>query len=67
VNQLAEGLMRAAGRRVEVRTAPARAGELRHSCVDNTRLRGLGWAPRTGVDEGLAHTYRWVAGQSGAQ
>jgi UDP-glucose 4-epimerase len=61
VNELADGLMRAAGSVVEVQSAPARPGELRHSCVDTTRLRGLGWSPATGVDEGLAHTYRWVA------
>lgn len=28
-------------------------------CTDNTRLRGLGWAPRIGLEEGIADTYRW--------
>ena len=38
--------------------APARAGELRHSAIDATRLReALGWEPRVDLREGLALTY----------
>jgi UDP-glucose 4-epimerase len=60
VNTLAEVLMQAAGKRVEVRHAEARPGELRHSSLDNARLRGLGWQPRTGILEGLRETYNWI-------
>lgn len=28
-------------------------------CTDNTRLRTLGWAPRIGLEDGIANTYRW--------
>jgi UDP-glucose 4-epimerase len=63
VNQLARLLTRAAGREEEVRQAPARPGELRHSSLDTSKLRGLGWAPRVGVEEGLGQTFRWIAGQ----
>jgi GDP-L-fucose synthase len=28
-------------------------------CTDNTRLRALGWAPRIGLEDGIADTYRW--------
>jgi len=28
-------------------------------CTDNTRLRALGWAPRIGLEAGIADTYRW--------
>ncbi|MGE0701487.1 MAG: GDP-L-fucose synthase family protein [Hyphomicrobiaceae bacterium] len=28
-------------------------------CTDNTRLRTLGWAPKIGLEEGIADTYRW--------
>lgn len=28
-------------------------------CTDNTRLRALGWAPRIGLEDGIANTYRW--------
>jgi UDP-glucose 4-epimerase len=60
VNRLAEVLMEAAGRSVPVNRAEARAGELRHSSLDTNRLRGLGWAPRTGLLDGLRETYNWI-------
>jgi UDP-glucose 4-epimerase len=63
VNDLAAGLMKAAGREVGVLKAPARPGELRASSLDTARLRSLGWSPRTGLDEGLRVTYDWIAGQ----
>lgn len=61
VNELAASLMRAAGRSVEVRHAEARPGELRHSSLNASRLRGLGWQPRTDLESGLGETYRWIA------
>ncbi|WP_298665213.1 SDR family oxidoreductase [uncultured Methanofollis sp.] len=57
LNALAETMMRAAGRTVEVRHAEARAGDIRHSCADITRAREtLGWTPAWGLEEGLART-----------
>jgi UDP-glucose 4-epimerase len=61
VKALAETLMRVAGRRVELRHAEARPGELRHSSLETARLRALGWEPRTGLEEGLRNTYEWIA------
>jgi UDP-glucose 4-epimerase len=61
VKALAETLMRVAGRQVELRHAEARPGELRHSSLETARLRALGWAPRTGLEEGLRNTYEWIA------
>jgi UDP-glucose 4-epimerase len=63
VNELASTLMQGVGRNVEVRYADARAGELRHSCLDATRLRALGWAPRTSLLDGLAATYEFIAAE----
>ncbi len=63
VNELARTLMAGVGREVEVRYAEARAGELRHSCLDATRLRALGWAPRTTLLDGLAATYNYIAAE----
>jgi len=60
VNGLANSLMNAAGRRVEVRHAEARAGELRHSSLDAGRLATHGWEPRTGLEDGLKQTYDWI-------
>ncbi|WP_342677117.1 SDR family oxidoreductase [Methanofollis sp. UBA420] len=59
LNALAETMMRAAGRTVEVRHAEARAGDIRHSCADIERAREiLGWAPEWGLEDGLARTIR---------
>jgi UDP-glucose 4-epimerase len=57
VNELADRLMRIAGREVERRPAPERAGELRRSVLDCSRATAeLGWSPRTDLDDGLART-----------
>lgn len=63
VNELARTLMEGVGREVEVVHAPERAGELRHSCLDTTRLRALGWEPRTTLRDGLARTYEFIAAE----
>jgi UDP-glucose 4-epimerase len=60
VNALADTLMNAAGRRVEVRHADARAGEVMHSCLDISKLKSMGWAPRTSLHDGLGATYRFI-------
>lgn len=60
VVRLAEVLMRASGRTVEVEHAPARPGELQHSSLDTARLRALGWEPRTEIEQGLAATFNWI-------
>ncbi|MFW6202089.1 MAG: NAD-dependent epimerase/dehydratase family protein [Gemmatimonadota bacterium] len=61
VNELAELLMDAAGRRVEIERAAPRPGELRHSCLDAGRLESLGWSPAVTLGEGLARTYGYIA------
>jgi UDP-glucose 4-epimerase len=66
VNRLARLLAQVAGRRAEVRRAPARPGELRHSALDTRRLRRLGWRPQVALAEGLARTYRAVVGEGAA-
>jgi UDP-glucose 4-epimerase len=63
VNELARTLMAGVGHEVEVRYAEARPGELRHSCLDASRLRAAGWAPRTSLLDGLAATYRFIAAE----
>jgi len=61
VNGLADALLRAKGSSVERRHAPARPGELQHSCLDASRLRSLGWAPAVTLEQGLAATYDFIA------
>ena len=60
VRQLADSLMSVANMSVEVQYATARAGELRHSCLDTTQLRGLGWQPGLSLNEGMAVTYEYI-------
>ena len=40
--------------------SPERPGELRHSCLSNARMRGLGWEPRCTLQQGLANTYDYI-------
>lgn len=57
VLELAEALMETAGRRVEVRHAPARPGELQRSVLDPGRIEAAGWSGGRSLEEGLAATY----------
>ncbi len=61
VNELAQALMKAAGRGVDVNYAPERAGELRHSSLATGRLRALGWEPQVSLHDGLLATYQHIA------
>lgn len=61
---LARLLMQAAGSEADLQHADARAGELKHSSLDASRLRSLGWKPRTSLADGLAETYTWIAERS---
>ena len=63
VNTLARTLMEAVGRETELEYAPARPGEVLHSCLDASKLRGLGWTPAATLHEGLGQTYQFIAGQ----
>jgi nucleoside-diphosphate-sugar epimerase len=48
---------------VSVRHAPARAGEVMHSCLDAGKLRALGWQPAVTLREGLGRTYDHIMGR----
>ncbi len=57
VNELAERMMRIAGREVERRYAPGRTGELYRSVLEASRAAtDLGWRPGVTLDEGLGRT-----------
>ncbi len=60
VNELARELMSSAGKEVEIRYAAARPGELQNSCLDNTRIRSLGWTQQQALAGGLAETYNYI-------
>ncbi len=62
VNRLAMLLAEAAGRRPDVRHAPARAGELRRNALAIAKAaRELGWRPRTPLPAGLQSTLHSLA------
>ena len=49
-----------AGRRLDVRYEPFRAGEVRHNWTDVAKARDeLGWTPQTSLPDGLALTWSW--------
>jgi len=63
VRELANALMRVAGREVYVEHAPERPGELLRSCLDASKLEGQGWRPAAGLEDGLGATFEWIAGE----
>ncbi len=66
VNELFVALAAATGYPHPPVREPARAGEVRHSCLDARRAgRELGWKPWTTLEEGLAFTLAWAAERRG--
>ncbi len=62
VNELAQTMIGASGGRGEVRTAPARPGELLRSAVAWDKAhQQLGWRPEVTLADGLKLTYDWLA------
>lgn len=62
VNELAETLLRAAGRRVPIEYAPERRGEQMHSFVEVSKAaKILKWQPKVNLESGLAESFRWFA------
>ncbi len=60
--QVIDALSAAAGRRLEVVSAPRREGDAQRTAADTTRIRtDLGWEPRTSLEDGLAAQWRWAA------
>jgi UDP-glucose 4-epimerase len=65
VLDLVAALNRQLGTNIEPRHAPARAGDVRHSCADISRARReLGYEPKVTFEEGLSKTLAWYRQQS---
>lgn len=63
VNGLASALEKVSGRAPGREYKPERPGELRHSTLDASLLRGRGWAPAFTLEQGLKETFDHIAAQ----
>jgi UDP-glucose 4-epimerase len=64
VEQLAASLRAASRVMKEAEHMPARAGDIAHSALDPAKaLQAFGFEARTGIEPGLAMTWRWFAAQ----
>jgi UDP-glucose 4-epimerase len=59
INDLCKKVLEVTGSKSKVIYAPVRAGDIKHSLADNSRLRGIGWEPRTDLAKGLEATVRY--------
>jgi UDP-glucose 4-epimerase len=63
VSELAALLAKVSGRETAIRRQPLREGDIYRSCLDNrAAVNALSWQPRTPLLDGLAVTYRSLAG-----
>ena len=60
VNRLADVLEGIAGARPGRDYRSARPGELRHSCLDASKLQARGWSTQWTLEEGLRETYEYI-------
>jgi UDP-glucose 4-epimerase len=63
MNQVIDIIGRVSGRRLIVNRDDAQKGDMRHTFADTTLARqDLGFAPRVGLEEGLAAEFTWLSG-----
>lgn len=63
INDLANGLISAAGSTSKVLHGPERPGDVRHSRASSDKLRAAGWAPKHTLQEGLGVTLEFFKGK----
>jgi nucleoside-diphosphate-sugar epimerase len=64
INELVEIVARLAGKTIRKRYDLTKPQGVRGRNSDNARLREvLKWEPQVSLEDGLAHTYRWIASQ----
>jgi UDP-glucose 4-epimerase len=63
INEVLGVIGRVAGRRPSVTVDSAQKGDMRHTYADTRLARAdLGFAPKVGLEEGLAAEYHWLTG-----
>ena len=64
INELVDMIAEIAGKKISKRYDLTKPQGVRGRNSDNTRLREvLKWEPQVSLEEGLARTYRWIAGE----
>jgi UDP-glucose 4-epimerase len=61
INRLAKTIIEAMGRDMKPVYQEQRAGDVRHSLADISKIRRLGYNPKYSVDDGLKETIRWFS------
>jgi UDP-glucose 4-epimerase len=61
--ELLASICRIAGKELKYTMGGPRPGDLRSSCLDNSKAaQALGWKPKFSLDEGLSRTVAWFSG-----
>jgi len=63
INELAADICRLTGSRSEIRHAPERSGDVKHSLAAIEKVRAAGFLPRGSLAQGLAATIEWFQKQ----
>jgi GDP-L-fucose synthase len=64
IRELAERIASVVGFRGRLEFDPSKPDGAPEKVLDSSRLRSLGWAPRTSLQEGLRKTYSWYLNQN---
>lgn len=59
IRELAEKIAQTVGVESRLSFDPTRPDGTPRKLLDTSKLRAMGWSPKTGLDEGLRNTYRW--------
>jgi nucleoside-diphosphate-sugar epimerase len=63
MNHVLEIMTRVTGRQLIAQRDEAQKGDMRHTYADTSLARrDLGFAPRVGLEEGLAAEFTWLSG-----
>jgi nucleoside-diphosphate-sugar epimerase len=62
VNELVDTVAKVAGKQIHVRHVEGPVG-VQSRNFSNARIESLGWQAQVYLEEGIARTYPWIAGQ----